>query len=571
MAQQQQQQRQPQFQQQPYLQSDGQLKGGATKTSTRSAPIKRVAYFHMDSPIESKLPRQDDDNDDNDTTKKEILRLIQVDGSLCSDLILSHAQVDAHSGHLKLTSEHQLIHLKDVIEFKRQFPEVKVLISVRNSAVESQQQGNGFQSSSNNYYNSGQQQRQWQYESQASNASVKLSNNQANGGAGQQPPVSGTTSAAPAATQQSALQRASTSTEFRQMFARNAIEFLQTYHLDGLDIDWQFPNFPSNLIVNREYERVGLTKICQQLRSAIVENFYARQTAQQQHQVGSTFRHDRLVSRVKKEVEAYLLTVAIAGQESVLRSSYELRQLANLCDWLNVMSFDYFLFKAYAPFTGPNAPLEPIVEPYVPILGKLSVSWTLNKLIREEQIPAEKLVFGIATYARAYRLIFKNSQPVAFSLAVGTKSSQVTQENTLSYREVLSLLSKSDSVVEFDERARVPYLLADQGYTWVTYENARSVREKVNYILSNQLAGYLSWNLNNDDYLGSPIETTSGSDRNQANGYAPYINDTSNSSLKNPKSFPLHRAMCEAASEFISSEANSQNQNHQQQPVKFKS
>lgn len=411
-----------------------------------STNFKRITYLQLDSQSE--------------------LKLGQVDGQLCSHIILASARLDSF-GNVILMRKDDIAHLNEVSKFKRQNPQVKLMISIANEL-----EHNG-------------------------------------------------------------LAKAALSAENRQRFARSAMEFLQRHSLDGIDIDWQFFNFPPLHFMGRDQERIGLTKICGSLRSAIVENFFDRQVTEQ-HQLQA--RSHSISSNIISSVEPFLLSVAISGQESVLRSGYELKHLCNLCDWLNVMSFDYFLFKPYAPFTGPNSPLYSIVDSFVPILSKFSFSWTLNKLLIDEKVPNEKIVMGIPTYGRAYKLVFKNSQPSPFSLAIGAKPGERNEQH-LSYREICDILARPNTIVEFDQRAKVPYLLTDDGYTWITYENPESVRNKVRHIVDNNLAGYMVWSLNNDDFAGangklSISTTTLNHPEKTANGFC-----------LERISFPLHRAM----------------------------
>lgn len=434
-----------------------------TTNNDNNATFKRVCYLRMD-------PRTE-------------LQLAQVDGALCTHIVLAFVRVDAR-GQLVYARASDAEYLAQVPEFKRRYPHCKLMVSVFNEP-----QYNAF----------------------------------------------------PAMSQ---------SAEMRGSFARSAMQFLTKHQLDGLDLDWEFPNFPSSLLTSREHERVGLTKICEALRSAIVANFFDRQVHEQHAhpqlssdstavalQHSATARTSQSLREQRRQVEPYLLSVAVAGQEAVLSSSYELRQLANLCDWLNVMTYDYYLFKPYAPFAGPNSPLRALTDTYVPILGKLSIEWTINRLVHEDMVARDKLVVGVPTYARAYRLMFRqHGAPSAFALAYGARAGKRV-DDYLDYREVCDILdAASVTNVEqaFDERARVPYLLADDGYTWISYENEQSVREKVRYAKQQQLAGYMTWNLNSDDFEGRKMQTTTTTTSSVANG------QTSGDKVA---PFPLHRAM----------------------------
>lgn len=454
------------------------------------------------------------------------MKLDQVDGNLCSHLILASAKLDSN-GNISLStktineksfSTNEL--KKEINNFKYKFPQVKLMISVSND-----QESQGFQ-------------------------------------------------------------KASIDSDKRQRFARSAIEFLQSFNLDGIDLDWEFPNNPTNFVVNprKEYERLGLIKICNSIREAIVGNYFNRQVAEQHQLKNQTqYKHTHLTNNQDSQVESYLLTLLIGSQEAVLKSSYDFKQLTNFVDWFNIKSYDYFLFKPYTPFTGPNSPLYSIVDSYVPILNKLSFTWTLNRLLVEDEIPKEKIIMGIPTFGRAYRLMFKNNQPAPFTLAVGSRISArasnqfnnslnsttdddllktesnhqnsmlstaaaattiatttLTYEDFLiDYKEICDILKRPDTVVEFDIKARVPYLLTDDGYTWLSYENIQSVREKVRTIINYSLAGYMTWNLNTDNIAN-----------NLSNG------SISSQDQQISTNFPLHRAMLEELAEFSKSLTN---------------
>lgn len=447
---------------------------------------------------------------------------------MCSHLILTSAKIDSN-GNISISTAttnktNSNSELKtEIINFKNKFPQVKVMISVSNDL-----------------------------DSQAFN-------------------------------------RASIDPDKRQKFARSAIEFLQSYHLDGIDLDWEFPNSSTNFVVNsrKEYEKLGLIKICNSLREAIVGNYYNRQVAKQ-HQLTnkSQYNHTHLTTNQDSQVESYLLTLLIGSQEAVLKSSYDFKQLINFVDWFNVKSYDYYLFKPYTPFTGPSSPLYSIVDSYVPILNKLSFTWTLNRLLVEDEIPKEKIIMGIPTFGRAYRLMFRNSHPAPFTLAVGSRLSAraltfnhissinhsldstttgnnnnnlleaeknrdsmsttiTTNEDFLiDYKEICNILKRPDTVVEFDLKARVPYLLTDDGYTWLSYENIQSVREKVRTIINYSLAGFMTWNLNTDN-----ITSIDSDNDNQSVGSLSAQNQ-SPPERQTADNFPLHRAMLEELADF---------------------
>lgn len=246
---------------------------------------------------------------------------------------------------------------------------------------------------------------------------------------------------------------------------------METYKLDGLDLDWEFPNFPRlPFSTSREFERTGLTEIVKCLRLA-----FGRK---------------------------YLLTCAVAAQEMVLSASYEISEIVNEVNWLNLMTYDYSLFKFYTPFTGPNAPLRPILPSFIPILGSLSIEWSVNKYL-SLGVPKEKIVMGMATYARGYRLLLPSlmtlsETPRPYMLAIEAKGGKVA--DYYDYREVCQFMRNETTRHHFDQTARVPYMIVQQQNIWISYENERSIRDKIDFVVQMHLGGYMTWNLNSDNF-----------------------------------------------------------------------
>lgn len=435
--------------------------------------FKKVGYLSMES-------------------ETELTSLHQIDGRLLTHIILAFAKID-QNGNLVLARSNDTKYFNEIKDFKKKYPHIRIMISVNNDQSNEDISGKNM---NNQHHDIGQG-----------------SNN--NGG----------------------FNCLIHSVSMRQHFVRSVVDFLKSFSLDGIDLDWEFPNFP-NTFINKDYERNGLTKILMELRSAFIENFYDRQQRQLSNQAGSNENYSLSGNRYANNqqiIEPYILTVAIGAQEAILRSSYDLKQLTGLCDWFNVMSYDYYLFKPYAPFTGPNSPLNPIVDHFVPVLGKLSFISTINRLLTDE-VEREKIVMGIPTYARGYRLLFKNTHPAPFTIAYTTKGGQIGDH--LNYHEVCDILRRPDTIVEYDERAKVPYLLTDDGYTWISFENEQSVSEKLYCILEHHLAGFMTWNLNCDDFSRR---------RNQENG---------ETSPEDESQFPLHRALDQAIQKFKSIQNN---------------
>ena len=232
---------------------------------------------------------------------------------------------------------------------------------------------------------------------------------------------------------------------------------MNEYSFDGLDLDWEFPGFPKK----NGTERRGYTAIITKLR--------------------------RVFGR------KYLLTVAVPAQERVFKSGYELLEISRQVDWLNVMTYDYYVWTSL--FTGPNAPLYSLSETkYVPIAKHLSVDWSIQEFITMG-VPRHKIVMGIPTYSRGYKLLL-SSGPKPLRPALGAHSGELP--DYLTFPEVCKFISMPETRVYYDSFAEVPFLSTKS--VWVTYEDERSLIAKVRYALSNHLGGYMTWNLNSDNF-----------------------------------------------------------------------
>lgn len=249
------------------------------------------------------------------------------------------------------------------------------------------------------------------------------------------------------------------SCDYSYRMARSTVNFMNKHSFDGLDLDWEFPSFPKE----NATERSSFTAMVSELR--------------------------RVFGR------KYLLTVAVPAQERVFKLGFEILKLSELVDWFNLMTYDYHLWTSYTPFTGPNAPLYGLSQlKYIPVANHLSIDWSVKEYIKMG-VKRNKIVLGIPTYSRAYKLVFR-SGPNPLRPSHGPHF--VEQEDYLVFPEVCVLLSLPQTRISFDKIAQVPYLAADN--IWVSYEDERSIRAKVKYALSNDLAGYMTWNLNSDNF-----------------------------------------------------------------------
>lgn len=107
----------------------------------------------------------------------------------------------------------------------------------------------------------------------------------------------------------------------RMTFIQSVQNALETYQLDGIDLDWEFP-------LTYDNQKVHFSQLLQEIRQS-----YQRKN------------------------RTYLLSVAVAAPEGIAFYAYDIKQMNIHCDYVNIMSYDYHFYSETSPFTGTFSPL----------------------------------------------------------------------------------------------------------------------------------------------------------------------------------------------------------------------
>lgn len=102
----------------------------------------------------------------------------------------------------------------------------------------------------------------------------------------------------------------------RKEFIQSLKLVLETYALDGIDIDWEFPSAHNR-------ERQHFSQLLREIRR-----------------------------EYQREHRTYLLSVAVAAPEGIVFYAYDINEINKYVDFVNIMTYDYHFYSPGTPFTG---------------------------------------------------------------------------------------------------------------------------------------------------------------------------------------------------------------------------
>ena len=256
----------------------------------------------------------------------------------------------------------------------------------------------------------------------------------------------------------------------RARFIDSVVRFLDSHHLDGLDIDWEYPGLVGAGNKFRPEDRENYTAVLRELRS----------------------RFDREEKRTHRHL---LLSVATGGNADFLEHT-DMRSVARLVDTVNLMTYDF-----YGPdsdhTTGHHSPL--FTNPADP---KAISSQHSVEQYEAAGVPASKLVLGLPFYGKSW----SDVGPANHGLF---QPGSAPKEAFHGYNSLVGL-EQQGYTRYWDPVSKVPWLYNPDSKTFITYEDPESLAGKCRFVLDHHLAGVMFWELSEDSggALLSAIDST---------------------------------------------------------------
>ena len=258
----------------------------------------------------------------------------------------------------------------------------------------------------------------------------------------------------------------------RAKFAHSAAKLMQDNHFDGIDVDWEFPvEGGSEQMKHRQRpeDRVNLTLLMQAIRSEI--------------------GNDKL------------LTMAVTPNPHYYQH-YEVSKLAGICDWINLMAYDYNGPWPGCNATNFNAPLFRTDND--PADTKFNIHSSVQALL-DQGLPRHKLVLGLSFYGRGFSSVDPGPngdglyQPYS-GRPYGTWPDEHDQGSGVYdfYDLRDNYIGHGDWQEHYSTEAEAAWLYSPSKHTFIGFDNPTTIWAKCSYIVSRGLGGAMIWDVSSD-------------------------------------------------------------------------
>ncbi|MBS9766250.1 MAG: glycoside hydrolase family 18 protein [Flavobacteriaceae bacterium] len=254
---------------------------------------------------------------------------------------------------------------------------------------------------------------------------------------------------------------ASLTEESRKKFAESCAIFVEKYGLDGIDIDWEYPNQEGAGNTHRPEDKRNFTLLLKEVRNAL--NNLEKKENHQKH---------------------YLQTIATGANKRYIDNT-ELGEAQKYLDFINIMTYDFY--NGWHKTTGHHANFKPSATPDKDMNSVVNAV----KLHLEAGVPKSKLNVGIPFYGRKWEGVQNAENNGLFQPATTVGMIDF-------YRNITKNINQNGYTRYWDKKAQVPYLWNPTEKIFISYEDEQSITFKINYIKELGLAGAMFWEYSDD-------------------------------------------------------------------------
>jgi len=256
----------------------------------------------------------------------------------------------------------------------------------------------------------------------------------------------------------------------RRAFVASAITMVRMYHLDGVDIDWEYPGMKGAGNIYRDSDKQNYTLMFRDLRHGLDSV---------EHETGKKM----------------LLSAAVGGFKTFLQHT-EMDKVAQYLNYVNLMTYDY-------------SHGDTIAIHHTNLFASKrynSDEYAASALTDFEAagVPASKLVMGIAFYGHSIKVIDNDQH----GLGVKTVGGRIRFGDGYTFIKD-SLINQKGFKYYKDKDAKAPYLYNTDTKQFISFDDEWSVKNKCLYVRKEDMAGVMFWEYSSDkkEYLLDEINS----------------------------------------------------------------
>ncbi|MHB8206324.1 glycoside hydrolase family 18 protein [Mucilaginibacter sp.] len=256
----------------------------------------------------------------------------------------------------------------------------------------------------------------------------------------------------------------------RQAFVASAITLVRKYHLDGVDIDWEYPGMLGAGNIYRDSDKHNYTLMFRDLRHGLDSV---------EHETGKKM----------------LLSAAVGGFKTFLLHT-EMDKVAQYLNYVNLMTYDYSHGDSLAiHHTNLFASKQYSSNEY-------AASAVTD--FEAAGVPTNKLVMGVAFYGHSIKVIANNQH----GLGIKTVGGRIQIGGGYTFIKD-SLVNQKGFKYYKDKNAKAPYLYNADTKQFISFDDEWSVKNKCKYVRKNDMAGVMFWEYSSDkkEYLLDEIDS----------------------------------------------------------------
>jgi len=246
------------------------------------------------------------------------------------------------------------------------------------------------------------------------------------------------------------------SAESRAKFASSCVRLVLKYQLDGIDLDWEYPNQIGAGNTFRPEDVHNFTLMLKAVREGLDQ-----------------------AAKTDGKGKHYLLTIA-SGADATYVKNTELGELQQYLDFINIMTYDFY--NGLHKVTGHHSNYMPSANP------ELDMNSVVNAVDLHLQagVPANKINLGFPLYGRKWEGVKSVGDKVLFQEAE-------TVGMGIDYIDFANDIDQNGFKRYWDETAKAPYLWNPEKKIFISYEDEASIQCKTEYLKSKGLAGVMFW------------------------------------------------------------------------------